>query len=289
MALVTGAVLAVCGACLQGLFRNPLADPGLIGASSGASLGAVVAIVLFSGVAPQVMDYGNTSNTFFYLLSRSSISLFAFLGSLVAIYTAYRLATTGGVTSVATLLLAGIAVSAIASAGYGIFISLADDQELRSITFWSLGSVAYVTWKEIVISMIFAVLPSLMLLRYGNTLNLLTLGEKDAFYTGVNVQKHKKSLIVLIAIAVGTITSLAGIIAFAGIVAPHLTRILFGADYKRILPLSMLMGGILVSLADLTSRVVIPPAELPLGILTTAVGGPFFVSLLLGLRKKGRL
>lgn len=284
LAIIAGGALSICGLALQGLFRNPLADPALIGASGGAALGAVSAIVLINIVLP---DF--TSADAFYFLHRWGMTIMAFFGSLAAIFITYRLATRGRQTDISLLLLAGIAVQAISSAGFGLFVFLINEKELRNITFWTLGSVAYSNWQDVLISLCLGFLPALLLIRHSQALNVFTLGESDAFFSGIEVQKVKKWIILLVAISVASVTSLTGIIAFVGIIGPHLTKLLFGFDNKVSMPLSILVGSICVLAADILSRMVIPPAELPLGILTTALGGPLFLSLLLRLRRSGRL
>jgi len=288
MAMIAGGVLSISGTSLQGLFRNPLADPALIGASGGAALGAIFSIVILGGAGLLAADIGYQSDILYHL-KRWSLTLSAFIGALIAIWVTYKLATKGSVTNISTLLLAGIAIQAITAAGSGILVSLSNDQELRSITFWSLGSVSYVGWADIGVGVVLGLIPALYLIRYGSELNILSLGEKDAYYSGLDVQSIKKSVIILVALSVSCVTSLTGIIAFAGIIGPHLTRLVFGYDHQRLLPLSLIMGATVVLLADIFSRLVIPPAEIPIGILTTAIGGPFFLILLLGLRKRGKI
>jgi iron complex transport system permease protein len=285
LAAIAGAVLSISGMSLQGLFRNPLADPALIGASGGAALGAVFSIVVLSGIgffsASDTITFGEAVS-YDWIQTAS-----AFIGSIIAITLTYRLATRNTVTNISTLLLAGIAVQAITSAAFGLLVSVADDKELRNITFWTLGSVSYSGWSEVVLAIALGIVPSLVLLRYARQLNMLQLGEHDAYYSGIDIQKAKRSVITLVALGVAAITSITGIVAFAGIIGPHITRLMFGSDHTRSLPLSMLVGAIVVLVADTASRLIIPPAEIPLGILTTAIGGPFFILLLLGLKRKG--
>lgn len=277
LGMLVGASLAVSGAVMQGLFRNPLADPGLIGVSSGAGLGAVLVIVLGSGVlAPLVAPLG-----------LAALPLAAFCGGLLTTLILYAIATRQGRTSVATMLLAGIALAALAMALTGVLIFVADDRQLRDMTFWQLGSLAGATWQKIgtagpVMAMALATTP---LLARG--LNAMALGEATATHVGINVQRVKYLAIVGVSAAVGAAVAVSGGIGFIGIVVPHLLRLLIGPDNRYLLPASALLGAAALLLADAVSRTVVAPAELPIGIITAAVGGPFFLWILL--RKRGIL
>lgn len=275
LGVFVGAALAVSGAVLQGLFRNPLADPGLVGVSAGASLGAVSVIVLGAGVlSPLVM-----------LLGAAALPFAAFFGGLVTTLVLYRISTRQGRTSVATMLLAGIALSAMAMAFTGMLIFMADDRQLRDLTFWSLGSLAGATWQKIgavapVIALALAVTPFL-----ARGLNALALGEATAGHLGVPVQRLKYVAIVAVSAAVGAAVAVSGGIGFVGIVVPHLLRLLIGPDNRYLLPASALLGASLLLLADAVARTVVAPAELPIGIVTACAGAPFFLWILL--RKRG--
>lgn len=276
LALAVGGSLGVAGACLQGLFRNPLADPALIGVSGGAAFGAIGTIVLSASLFP--------------VLSASIrpflLPLMAFAGGFATTMLAYSMATRYGRTFVGLLLLAGIAINAITGALSGLFMFFASDAELRSITFWSMGSVSNATWSTLAITLPAVVLPALLLLRYGRFLNALALGEQEAYYLGVRVQPLKLAIILLAALAVGAGVASCGIIGFIGLVVPHLLRITAGPDYRFLLPASFLVGGLLLAAADTVARTAISPAELPIGIITTGIGGPFFLWLLLRQRKE---
>ncbi len=279
LGLLVGAGLAVSGAAMQGLFRNPLADPGLIGVSSGAALSAVVFIVLGASVLAPVAA----------VLGPFTIAVAAFLGGTGTTLLVYRLATRNGRTSVATMLLAGIAINALAGAGTGLMIFLADDQQLRDVTFWTLGSLGGATW-----TVVGAVLPFLLIALIATpylarALNAMLLGEAEARHLGVNTQRVKRLVIVLAAMAVGAAVAVSGVIGFIGLVVPHLLRLAAGPDHRLLLPGSALLGGALLVLADLLARTVVAPAELPLGILTALVGGPFFLWLLLQRRSRAML
>lgn len=272
LAFIIGASLSVTGAVMQGLFRNPLADPALIGVSSGAATGAVIAIVLGAALINLQENY---------ILSRFIIPTFAFVGGLISTILAYKLSTRQGRTLTGMLLLAGIAINAVNAAIYGFFLFIADDAQLRTITFWTLGSLANSTWDIIGLSSILIIIPTLFLMTFGRTLNIISLGEHEAFHLGVDVEKTKKQLIIVASIIVGVGVSVAGIISFVGLVIPHFVRLIVGPDYKIILPASFLLGAALLLGADSLARVIVLPAELPLGILTTGIGGPFFIWLLL--------
>jgi len=264
---VVGAALALCGAVMQGIFRNPLAEPGIIGVSSGAALGAVVAIL------------AGGSFTGGYLAALS-IPLAAFVGALVATAAVYLTARHEGRTEVVTLVLCGIAVSAIAGAGVGMAQFLADDEELRSIVFWALGSASGARWADLLVILPLVVGGSVTAVRLAATLNLLVLGEREARYLGVATERVRVILIVVCALVTGAAVAVAGIVGFVGLVVPHLVRLLFGPDHELLLPASTLAGASLLLLADLVARTLAAPAELPLGVVTALVGGPFFFWLL---------
>lgn len=266
-----GAALAVSGALMQGLFRNPLADPGLVGVSSGAALAAGFTIVLgdrfFGTVAAQLP---------FVLLPFG-----AFLGGLASTLILYAIATRHGRTSVAVMLLAGVALGAFAGALTGLLAFVSDDRQLRDLTFWSLGSLSGASWTKVatVTPLILPVLLAVPFLARG--LNALLLGEAEAFHLGIPVQVLKRAAILMVAVAVGASVASAGVIGFVGIVVPHLLRLLFGPDHRVLLPLAAVLGAILLTGADLLARTLVAPAELPIGILTAAIGAPFFLWLLL--------
>ena len=270
-----GAGLAVSGAMLQGLFRNPLADPGIVGISSGASLGAIIAIVMGGALPAAFIGWAG-----WYL-----VPVMAFCGAWLTTMTLYKVATRRGQTSVATMLLAGIAFAAIASAIAGLIILRANDQQLRDLTFWGLGSLAGANWPKImaavpVIALALAFAPSL-----ARGLNALALGEATAGHVGIRVQQIKRRSILIVSAATGASVAVSGGIAFVGIVVPHLLRLASGPDHRWLLVNSALLGAITLLIADMISRTIIAPAELPIGIVTAIMGGPFFLWILL--RKRG--
>lgn len=269
LGLAVGMVLALCGVAMQGLFRNPLADPGLVGVSSGAALGAAVAIV--GGAA-----FGGLPDAFApYLLSA-----FAFVGGLLVTALVYRLGRRDGQTNVATMLLAGIALTALAGAAIGLFTYLADDATLRTLTFWNLGSLNGASYARLWPLLLATLAVALWLPRRARALNALLLGESEARHLGFDVERLKRELVFCTALGVGAAVAAAGLIGFIGLVVPHLMRLLVGPDHRLLLPASALAGASLLLLADLIARLALAPAELPIGIVTALIGAPFFLYLL---------
>ncbi len=269
LGLAVGMVLALCGVAMQGLFRNPLADPGLVGVSSGAALGAAVAIV--GGAA-----FGGLPEAFApYLLSAC-----AFVGGLLVTALVYRLGRREGQTHVATMLLAGIALTALAGAAIGLFTYLADDATLRTLTFWNLGSLNGASYARLWPLLLATLAVALWLPRRARALNALLLGESEARHLGFDVERLKRELVFCTALGVGAAVAAAGLIGFIGLVVPHLMRLLVGPDHRLLLPASALAGASLLLLADLVARLALAPAELPIGIVTALIGAPFFLYLL---------
>ncbi|MGW5958981.1 FecCD family ABC transporter permease [Methylorubrum thiocyanatum] len=272
LGLMVGAGLAVSGALLQGLFRNPLADPALVGVSAGAGLAAASVIVLGDRLLAALQGP----------MPYAVLPAAAFLGGLATTYGLYRVATRSGRTSVATMLLAGIALAALTGALTGLLVYASDDRQLRDLTFWSLGSLSGATWTKVATSAP-AILPILVLVPFlGRALNALVLGEAEAFHLGVAVERLKRLVILLVAVTVGAGVAAAGVIGFVGLVVPHVLRLLIGPEHRRLLPACALLGGALLVLADIVARLVVAPAELPIGIVTEIVGAPVFLWLLLG-------
>jgi iron complex transport system permease protein len=265
-----GVCLAVCGAVMQGLFRNPLADPSLIGVSSGASAGASVIIVLGGGA---LLEGGQ-------FLGLSTVAFGAFVGGFLAVILVYRLATSTTGTSVATMLLAGIAISALAGALNSLFSFMADDEMLRRISLWQMGSLDVANWPRVWIASIAVCIVMTYMPRDGAALNAFLLGESEARHLGIAVEVVKRRLILLTAMAIGVAVAVAGTISFVGLIIPHIVRLCIGPDHRWLIPGSALAGAILLIVADAVARVVVAPAELPAGILTALLGTPFFISLL---------
>lgn len=270
MAASVGALLAAAGTVMQGLFRNPLADPGLVGVSAGAGLAAAAVIVAGDKALPASV----MSSPFF-------LPVAAFFGALATTSLLYRIATWRGRTSIATMLLAGLALGALAGAGTGLLVFLANDRQLRDITFWMLGSIAGATWPKITAIVPFLVLLILSSVFVSRGLDLMVLGESEAFHMGIAVERLKRFLIVLVAAAAGAAVSVSGVIGFVGIIVPHLLRLVIGPGHRLLLPASACCGAILLLVADTLARTMAAPAELPIGIVTAILGAPFFLFLLL--------
>ena len=270
LAVLAGAGLAVCGAALQALFRNPLADPVLLGISSGAALGAGLMMVVDSAGLP-----GPTR-----VLGGLAVPLAAFLGALAATGTTLALAVRRADRTPAATLLAGIAVNSLAMAGIGLVSYLADDAALRNFTFWTLGSLAGATWPVLAPVALLVGAALARLLGRAAALNALLLGEAEAGHLGIDVARLKLEVIVLSALTVGAVVAVSGVIGFIGLVAPHLVRLSIGPDHRVLLPGAALAGALLLSAADLGARTLAVPAELPIGLLTALLGAPFFMWLL---------
>jgi len=271
LGILVGAALAVSGAVMQGLFRNPLADPGLVGVGAGAGLGAISAIVL-GGLLPIGLQAS---------LGYFTVPVAAFLGGWASTLLLYRISTSRGRTSVAVMLLGGIALGALTGALSGILIYMADDAQLRDLTFWGLGSLAGATWDKVALAGPLIVLALAATPFLARALNGLALGEAPAAHLGIPVQRMKNISILSVAAAVGAAVAASGGIGFIGIVVPHLLRLLIGPDHRYLLPNAALLGAVLLLAADMISRTIIAPAELPIGIVTAVLGGPFFLWILL--------
>lgn len=275
LAMFVGANLALCGALLQGLLRNPLADPSIIGVSGGAAFGAAIAMFLASIVMPHLSP----------IWQEYWVASLAFVGGCVATFAVYRIGTGVNGTSVVVMLLAGVAIAALAAAGIAILTYLADDALLRNISFWQLGSIAGANWQMVLLSGSACLLLLLAVPYSAKALNAILLGESEARHLGIHVQQVKTRLIILTAFAVGIAVATSGMIGFIGLVIPHLIRLWLGADHRYLLPLSAILGACLLLLADVLARVAVAPAELPVGVITGLIGAPFFIFLLLKQRR----
>lgn len=267
---ITGAILAVSGVLMQGLFRNPIVEPGLVGTSAGAAFGASVIFVLGAKFSPELKAYAGP------LL----VPLFAFAGGLLATYAVYSLAKNAKRVSIMSLLLIGIAVNAVGLSGTGFMSYIARDPQARSITFWNLGTFSGASWLQVFIVGGVAAVIFIISLRYSKQLNALLLGEEEASYLGVNTNKLKRRIMILNTAMVSVATAFVGVISFMGLIVPHVLRLLIGSDNKRLLPASMIMGAMLLTLADMGARLFLAPAEIPIGIITSLVGAPVFIILL---------
>lgn len=275
LAIAVGAILAICGTIMQGLFRNPLADPGIIGVSAGASLGAAIAIVLFSSL----------TESYPQLLVLGTVPIFAFLGGALSTILVYKLGTSPTGTSVTMMLLAGVAIGALAGAGLGLLNYYAEDQALRDLSLWTQGSLAGASWASLLLAYSTLIVLFVLFYRDASSLNALLLGESEAKHLGINVQNLKRRLILLTAAGVGVTVALAGMIGFIGLIVPHLGRMLSGPEHKSLLPLSMVLGALLLLIADMIARTIVAPLDMPVGIVTALLGAPFFISLLI--KQKG--
>ncbi|MGK6350785.1 FecCD family ABC transporter permease [Parapedobacter sp. DT-150] len=273
---LVGGTLAIAGSALQGLFRNPLAEPGLIGISSGASLFAVMVIVLehrFFGVLTTVFGY-------------HALSIAAFIGACTTTFVVYRLAVGNGKADITTLLLAGIAINALAGSFTGLLTYMSTDEQLRNITFWTLGSLGGASWKTVTGILPFVSVSLVALPFFSKSLNALALGESQAGHMGINVGLLKKFVVVMATMGVGASVAVSGIIGFVGLVIPHILRMAFSADHRLVIPGSALLGASVLVAADLVARTIFAPAELPIGILTAIIGSPVFIYIILVERRK---
>ncbi len=275
LGILVGAGLAVAGTSMQALFRNPLADPTLIGVSAGGALAAATVIVM--GV---VWFPGITRS-----LGPATLPLAAFLGGLGAATLVYTLATHGGRTSIAILLLAGIAINALVEAGIGFYTYLANDEQLRNLAMWRLGSIGGANWSTLTFVGPAIALGAFVLWRLAAPFNALALGESEASHLGVDVQRLKIAALVFSALVVGSAVAASGLIFFIGLLAPHMVRLACGPNHHIVLPGSMLLGATLILAADTIARTMVAPAELPLGVFTALIGAPFFIALLLRERR----
>ena len=266
LALLVGLALAVSGAIMQGLFRNPLADSGLLGISSGAAL-AVAAFIVFSFALPSILlKYGHIAA--------------AFVGSLAVSMIIFSLNKWSN-GNLSRLLLAGIAINALCMSFVGVLSYISDDQQLRTFSLWMMGSLGKVDWQSLIISASVILPTCLICLFQGRKLNLLQLGDEDAHYLGMNVERTKFILLLLSALLIGCAVAMSGVIGFIGLVVPHLIRMTLGPDHRWLLPGSAIVGAGLLLIADTIARTLAAPAEIPVGLLTGLIGGPYFLWLIL--------
>ncbi len=260
LAILVGSGIAACGAAIQGLFRNPLADPALIGVSSGAALFAAAYLVLGAGLSSMIGLAGS-----------------AFFGGLLTTWLVLEVGRRGG--TISAMLLAGVAVNALAIAGIGLLSYVSTDMQLRSVAFWALGSLNGAEWQSVLMA---CAIPVVVVLLYGErrNLNAITLGDQEASYLGISVPKLRIRVVVLTALAVSVGVSLTGVIAFIGLVVPHIVRLTMGSTHEVVIPGSAILGGLLLLVADTLSRTIFAPAEVPVGILTALIGGPCFIIMI---------
>jgi iron complex transport system permease protein len=264
LAVVIGCALAVSGAVMQGLFRNPLADPSLLGISSGGALFVALIIVMPLALPPVIALYGHM--------------LAAFLGSMLVSILIYGISRSGH-GSLSRLLLAGIAINALCMAAIGVLSYLSNDQQLRQFSLWMMGSLSQSQWPTLAVS-------ALLTLLQARRLNLLQLGDEEAHYLGVNVQSAKLQLLLLSALLIGAAVAMSGVIGFIGLVVPHLVRMRLGGDHRWLLPCSALGGACLLLVSDTFARTLVAPAEMPVGLMTSLIGGPYFLWLVMRQRER---
>ena len=276
MAVFVGAGLALSGAAMQGLFRNPLADPSIIGISGGAITMAALTIVLLIPLVASFPDFAG------YGL----LSIMTFLGAVGSAWLIFSISRSEKKTNVATMLLAGIALNAIAGSFTGLLTYLADDAQLRDLTFWTMGSLAGANYTHVAIVSATLVLASFLVIPEYKAFNALALGEQDAQLIGTDTERLKTKVVVATALMVGVGVAFTGMIAFVGLVVPHIMRLLIGNDHRFLLPASLIVGALLLNITDTVARTVVQPAELPIGVITSLVGAPIFLSLLLHRKKQ---
>ena len=274
---LTGAVLGVSGTLMQGLFRNPIVEPGLAGTSAGAAFGAALVFVLGSG----------TMLSFTTIAGSLAVPLLAFAGAFGATMLVYRVSASFNKVNVFTLLLAGIAVNAVCSAGTGFLSYIARDPQARNITFWNLGTFTTADWRGVTVVAVCFVVCFVWTLRSGKALNALMLGEDEAALLGFDPQRLVIRLLLVNTVMVAAATAMVGVIAFVGLVVPHALRMIRSADYTFLIPASALLGALAMEVVDIVARLVIPPAELPIGIITAVVGAPVFLWILLRDKRQG--
>jgi len=267
---ITGAILAASGLLMQGLFRNPVVEPGLIGTSAGAALGASI---VFSASAIIPFAFKEITGAFL-------VPIAAFIGGLIATYIVYQLAKSNKQVPILSLLLVGMAINSIGLSGVGLMTYFARDPQARSISFWNLGSFAGASWFQVFVLFLIAFICLFFAFKKLKELNSLVLGEEEAAYLGMNVYKLKTTILILNTAMVAVATSFVGVIAFMGLIVPHILRLLLGSDHRKLLPASILLGAILLLITDLIARMIFAPSEMPIGIITSIVGAPLYIFLL---------
>ncbi|MEI6189859.1 MAG: iron ABC transporter permease [Chitinophagia bacterium] len=267
---ITGAILAVSGVLMQGLFRNPVVEPGLVGTSAGAAFGASIVFSIGPFLSPVLKT----------ALGPFLVPVFAFIGGLLATYIVYQLAKNNKRVAILPLLLVGMAINAIGLSGVGLMTYLARDPQARSITFWNLGTFSGASWFQVIVTGIVAIVCIIIAFKQAKKLNVLLLGEQEARYLGVEVHRLKTSILIVNTAMVSVATSFVGVIAFMGLIVPHVLRLIIGSDNRKLIPASILMGALLLTLADMGARLFLAPSEIPIGIITSIIGAPLYIFLL---------
>ena len=276
LAILVGAGLGTSGAILQGLFRNPLVDPGFIGVSSGAAVGAIISIM-----------FGKLISNFLpHILQAFLLPILAIVGSFLTIMIVYSLSKVNGKTNVMAMLLSGVAINAIAGSVIGFFVSISSDLELRSFTFWTMGGLDNSDWFIVILVSFFTILPFLFIYKFRKEIDIFMLGDSEANNLGVNVEYLKRKIILISSTMVGISVAFCGMIGFVGLVTPHLVRLFIAPNHKYLIPGSALLGSLILVLSDFISKTIISPAQLPIGIVTSAIGAPFFVWLILSQKRR---
>ena len=279
LAILVGMALGTSGAILQGLFRNPLVDPGFIGVSSGAAVGAMF-IIMFSNIY-----FSDISEIFLpYLLP-----IFAMIGSIITTLLVYKMSTYEKRTNIMTMLLSGIAINAFVGSIIGILVINSSDLQLRNFTFWTLGGLDSANWDIVVISSVLIFIPILLSYTLRSKLDIFMLGDAEASYLGLSVENLKKTIILISALMVGVSVAFCGMIGFIGLVTPHLVRLFIGPNHNYLIIGSALLGALLLVLADFVSRIIIPPAQVPISVITSLIGAPFFIYLIIDQKRKMKI
>ncbi len=267
---LSGGILAISGVYMQGLFRNPLVEPGIVGTSAGAAFGASIVFVLAAYLPIEWKS----------LVGPLLVPLFAFIGATFSTFLVYSISKSQQKTSILSILLVGLAINALGLSGMGFMTYLARDPQARSINFWNLGTFSGANWQQVLIVSILFVVVFFSTFQFAKPLNAILLGEEEAIYLGVDIKKFRRKILIVNTLMVAIITSFIGIIGFVGLIVPHIVRQIVGSDHKKLLPISMLVGGIVLLLADLAARLLLAPSEIPIGIITSLVGAPVFIILL---------
>ena len=276
LGILVGIALGTSGAILQGLFRNPLVDPGFIGVSSGAALAAML-VIMFSAsfthmISPELLMY--------------VMPICAMIGAIVTTILVFKISVIENKTNVMMMLLSGIAINALVGSVIGLLVFSSDDQQLRSFTFWTLGGLDRASWEVVGIASLFILLPLFSIYFLGNSLGIFMLGDSESSYLGLDIESLKRKIILFSALMVGVSVAFCGMIGFVGLVTPHLVRLFIGPSHKFLIFGSALLGAVILLSSDLLSRTIVAPAQLPIGIITSSLGSPFFIYLLINQKKK---
>ncbi len=276
LAILVGLGLGTSGAILQGLFRNPLVDPGFIGVSSGAAVGAMITIM-----------FGIYLNNFIpSYLSSFMLPILAMAGAFLTTMMVYKMSKVANKTNIMAMLLSGIAINALSGSIIGLFVSISSDSELRSFTFWTLGGLDMADWNIAMITSLFVFIPFLIIYKMQSQMDIFMLGDAESEHLGINVESLKKKIILIASIMVGVSVSFCGMIGFIGLVTPHLIRLFIGPNHKYLIPGSAILGAILLIVSDIISKTIIAPAQLPIGVVTSAIGAPFFIWLIINQKRR---